>query len=192
MKIIEYYYNLIYYFFYRGFIKASAGISIPVFMIYSVIYKIPLLKKRYARRGINNPLQWHKERYKQRILENPSFSLGTMYGGGLTISSLAFILIGFYKIVKNFLFPDFQDSFGYLLIIFGLIAYTIDNLLVIQQDQGEKYIKKFNKIKDKSWRRKWAFITALTFPLSTTFMVMTSKSSYIGGFLYAVHQYLFH
>ena len=192
MKIIEYYYNLIYYFFYRGFIKASAGISIPVFMIYSVIYTIPLLKKRYARRGINNPLQWHKERYKQRILENPSLSLGTMYGGGLTMTSLAFMLVGFYKIIKNLLFPDFQDSFEYVVSIAGVCAYFISNLLVHQQDQGEKYIKQFNKIKDKSWRRKWGFITALTFPLSITFMVMTSKSSYIGGFLYAVHQYLFH
>ena len=192
MKRIEYYYNLIYYFFYRGFIKASASISIPVFMIYSVIYKIPFLKKRYAKRGINNPLQWHKERYKQRILENPSFSLGTMYGAGFSIISLTFIYIGFYKIIKNLVFPDFQDSFGYVLIISDTFAWLTHIVLSRDKDQGEKYIKQFNKIKDKSWRRKWGFITALTFPLSITFMVMTSKSSYIGGFLYAVHQYLFH
>ena len=194
MKIIEYYYNLIYYFFYRATI--TTGIKVnnynPFFILTKIYYERPSIKKKYLARGINDPYKYFKKKTIKDRLLNPSLSLGTMYGGGLTMTSLAFTLVGFYKIIKNLLFPDFQDSFEYVVSIAGVCAYFISNLLVHQQDQGEKYIKKFNKIKDKSWRRKWAFITALTFPLSITFMVLTSKSSYIGGFLYAVHQYLFH
>ncbi len=195
MKNIEYYYNLIYYFFYRGTIRFFQILDFllkPIkILLFFIAKKVPSIQKKYEERGITNPEEYF-ERWMKNVDENPSRSIGTMYGGGLAMSSLAFTLIGFYKLLKNLFYPEFQDSFGYLLIVFGLIAYTIDNFLVTQQDQGEKYIKQFNKIKDKRWRRKWAFITALTFPLSITFMVMASKSSYIGGFFFELHQYIFH
>ena len=110
-----------------------------------------------------------------------------MYGGGLTMATLAGFYAGFYKIFNNLFIPEFESSFKYIIIISFILAFITDMFL----DQGEKYIKEFNKIKDKSWRRKWAFITALTFPLSITFMVLTSKNSYIGGFFFELHQYLF-
>ena len=191
MKTIEYYYNLIYYFFYRGYIGFAHFIDIllrPVKLFFLFIAKrIPSIQKKYKKRGITNPEEYF-DKWMKNVDENPSLSLGTMYGGGLTMVTLAGFYAGFYKIFNNLFIPEFESSFKYIIIISFILAFITDMFL----DQGEKYIKQFNKIKDKSWRRKWGFITALTFPLSITFMVMTSKSSYIGGFLYAVHQYLFH
>lgn len=194
MKRIEYYYNLIYYFFYRGFIKVLHFIrwlSSPLIkLLFFISEFFPATQRVYDKRGIKDPKKWYEQRMKN-VDENPSLSLGTMYGHGFATVSLAFILIGFYKLLKNFFFPDFADLFGYILTIAGLVAYGIDIYLTQIEKKSETYIKKFNQIKDKKWRIKWAVITAFTFPLSITFMVLTSKGSYIGGFFYSLHTYLF-
>ena len=192
MKIMEYYYNLIYYFFYRGFIQLD--IKMDVFdsfadFIADILFKSKIIK-------VANPTTDKEEIEKRKVHaeiidKKVTKSLGTMYGHGFAAASLACILIGAYKILKNFLFPDFQDSFIYLIIIFATLAYGLDIYFTQTYDKDVYYINQFNKIKDKRWRRKWAFITALTFPLSITFMVMASKSSYIGGFFFELHQYLF-
>lgn len=191
MKRIEYYYNVIYYFFYRGSVQFIYDPSPSESKLMNKLEETKFMKKINKRLHIDNPKE-HDAKLVNKIMTDPSLSFGTMYGAGFSIISLTFIYIGFYKIIKNLVFPDFQDSFGYILIIADTCAWFTHIVLSRDKDQGEKYIKKFNQIKDKRWRRKWAFITALTFPLSISFMVLTSKSSYIGGFFYAVHQYLFH
>jgi hypothetical protein len=110
-----------------------------------------------------------------------------MYGGGITIASLAFIFVGLYHILKIIFFPTYEDSLKYIFAVTGILAYLIDNLLVTQQDQGIKYIKEFNNIKDKKWRLKWAIITALIFPFSIWFMISTSTDGMIGKFLMKLH-----
>jgi len=185
MKIIEYYYNIIYYFFYRGYIRYDS----QFFSFEKIFYKLQktsYMKKLYKKKGIDNPREWFDERIKDR-LENPERSLATMYGGGIAIASLTFILVGFYHILKIIFFPSFEDSFGYVLAVTGILAYLIDNLLVTQQDQGVKYIKEFNNIKDKKWRLKWAIITVLTFPFSIWFMITSSTDGMIGKFLMNLH-----
>lgn len=200
MKRIEYYYNLIYYFFYRGFIKVLHFIrwlSSPLIkLLFFISEFFPATQRVYDKRGIKDPKKWYEQRMKN-VDENPSLSLGTMYGATFSISSLGFIYVGVYKIVKNLFFPDFEDNFAYVISTFFFLAWLTHGVLsrgILERnkyEQGKTYIKKFNQIKDKKWRIKWAVITAFTFPLSITFMVLTSKGSYIGGFFYSLHTYLF-
>ena len=188
MHSIEHYYNILYYFFYRGFIKFSVIISVPVFSLYFFIYKIPYIKKRFEKKGIDNPLQWHKQKYKEEFLENPVRSLGTIVGGGIAISVLGFVYLGIWHIIRNYFFPTHQNSLAYSLIIIGLLAYTTDNLLVTQHDQGQKYIKKFNK-KTGWWRIKWAIITALSPIFAIWFAIITSSYGSVGQYILNLNGY---
>jgi hypothetical protein len=200
MKHLEYYYNVIYYFFYRGAIKMFYGMDVLLYPLRKFLFllakTLPSVQRRYEKRGIKNPEEWfHK--WNTNITENPSLSLATMYGAGLTIGSLMGFYVGFYKIFHNLFFPDFQDVFKYVLIPCAILAWLTHGVLsrgILESgkdEQGEKYIKQFNQIKDKRWRLKWALITALTFPSSIVFMVYTSKSFPIGHLFFELHNYLF-
>ena len=168
-------------------IRSSYSVSIPIFAVYSLIYKIPMMKKRFEKKGITNPLEWHKNKFKTEILENPKLSLATMYGHGFSASSLGFIFIGFYHILKIIFFPTFEDSFGYILIVAGVLAYGLDIYFTQTENKDVEYIEAFNNIKDKKWRLKWAIITALVFPFSIWFMISTSTDGMIGKFLMNLH-----
>jgi hypothetical protein len=146
----------------------------------------PATQKVYEKKGIKNPKEYYKNRMKE-IDANPKLSIATMYGAGFTISSLGFIYVGFYHILKIIFFPTFEDSLGYVLTVNGILAFLTDNLLAVKQGQGVKYINEFNNIKDKKWRLKWAIITALVFPFSIWFMISTSTDGMIGKFLMNLH-----
>jgi len=182
MHYIEHYYNILYYFFYRGFIRFSAIISVPVFGLYFFIYKIPYIKNRFKTKGIDNPLQWHKQKFKEEFLENPKLSLGTIIGHGLASSILLGIYFGFYHIVINLFSPGFEDIFLYTLIIISILAYGTDIILTQKPDQGVFYIQQFNK-KTGWWRIKWSIITALSPFFAIWFAMTTTQSGDIGRFI---------
>jgi len=187
MKTIEYYYNIIYYFFYRwavNFFKSDKKPSED--KLWQWINSRKIVQKQHKKFHIDNPEE-HFDKLDEQYTIGPDHSLATMYGGGITIASLAFIFVGLYHILKIIFFPTYEDSLKYIFAVTGILAYLIDNLLVTQQDQGIKYIKEFNAIKDKKWRLKWAIITALVFPFSIWFMISTSTDGMIGKFLMKLH-----
>jgi len=187
MKTIEYYYNIIYYFFYKGAVRYFKFDKKPSEdKLNQWIDKQEFMQKIYKKQHIDNPAE-HFDKLGEQYTIGPDHSLATMYGGGITIASLATILVGFYHILKIIFFPSFEDSLGYIFTFTGIFAYTFHNLFVRQQDQGIKYIKEFNNIKDKKWRLKWAIITALIFPFSIWFMISTSTDGMIGKFLMKLH-----
>jgi len=182
MHYIEHYYNILYYFFYRGFIRFSAIISVPVFGLYFFIYKIPYIKNRFKTKGIDNPLQWHKQKFKEEFLENPKLSLGTIIGGTINIAVHATLFLGVYHIIKNIFFPTNEDNYAYTVIFTFIIAYIIDDRFVTHNKKGKKYIQQFNK-KTGWWRIKWSIITALSPFFAIWFAMTTTQSGDIGRFI---------
>ena len=191
MKYLEYYYNIIFYFFYMGAIKFFYGIDYifwPILKIfYFIINKLPAIRRYYVTDEYDDPEKAAKVRLK-KITENPERSLGTTIGGGITLSVLGIIYLGIWHIIRNYFFPTYQDSLVTSLIIIGFIAYTTDNLLVTQHDQGVKYIKQFNK-KKGWWRIKWSIITALSPFFAIGFALMTSSYGTVGQYLLELNGY---
>jgi len=82
MKQIEYFYNVIYYFFYKAAIKISYGLDFilyPYRKLIFLIIDIPFIRQQYTKRGISNPKKTIEERRK-KTTENPTLSRGTRIG----------------------------------------------------------------------------------------------------------------
>ena len=185
MKNIEYVYNVIYYFFYRGSIKMFSGIIYIVTPIVKIFYffinRIPSIRKYYVTEENDDPLNVAIKRTK-KFTENPKLGAGTIYGHGFATISLALLYIGVYHIIKQLLFPTFEDSFKYILIITVILAYATDVIFTQIGDKDVRYIKEFNK-KTGWWRVKWSIITALTPFIVIWFSISTSEGGMIGNYL---------
>lgn len=177
MKNIEYFYNVIYYFFYRGTIKFAKGsiyLGMPIVIIfYFFINRIPSIRKYYVTEENDNPLDVAIKRTKKSI-ENPKNGLAKMLGGGISISVVMTLYIGIYNIIRNLIFPTFEDSFAYVLMITATLAFITDVFLSQIYNKDEKYIKEFNKRKGW-WRVKWSIITALTPFIVIWFAIATAR-----------------
>ncbi len=102
MKQIEYFYNIIYYFFYRGAIKISYGLDFilyPYRKLIFLIIDIPVIRKQYTKRGIINPRKTIEERRK-KTTESPILSRGTIIGAGLAQFTFVLFYIGIHHIFK--------------------------------------------------------------------------------------------
>ncbi|RXJ84889.1 hypothetical protein [Arcobacter sp. CECT 8985] len=188
MNQIEYFYNIIYYFFYRSAIKISYGLDFilyPYRKLIFLIIDIPIIRKQYTKRGITNPRKTIEERRK-KTTENPILSRGTIIGHGFATSVLLFFYIAIYHIFKYSFFPTFQDSFGYVLTVTGILAYSTDIIFTQTSDKDIRYIKEFNKRKGW-WRTKWKIITILSLFLSLWFSLTTSSGGNVGQFLISLH-----
>lgn len=189
MKQIEYFYNIIYYFFYRGAISFANGsiyLGMPIIKVfYFFVNKIPSIRKYYVTEDNDDPLNVALKRTK-KVTENPSLGLGTMIGASGPMSVVFFIYIGAYHIIKYLLFPSFEDSFGYVITVAAILAFLTDILFSQMGDKGEKYIKEFNK-KKGWWRIKWKIITIASLFLSLWFSLSTSSGGMIGQYLISLH-----
>ncbi|WP_198263500.1 hypothetical protein [sulfur-oxidizing endosymbiont of Gigantopelta aegis] len=184
MKLLEYYYNIIYYFFYRGFVISGTfiGTHNPFILLIYFYYKIPSVKQKWLEKGITNPYRHHIDIRIKKIIVNEEFGLGTMYGGGVTIFVLGLFFLGIYHIFKHIFFPTYEDVFSYTILTAVGIAWIAEQTLSWRQKKGENYIKKFNKIKG-FWRIKWATITALSPFFVIWFSISTSTDGTIGRYL---------
>ena len=190
MKHLEYYYNILYYFFYRGYITIAivARKYNPLIVFVYLFYKIPYIKNRFRAKGINDPFKWHMGSGKIKWLEDPKLSLGTIVGHGLASSILLGIYFGFYHIAANLFFPAFKDDFLYTLIIITILAYGTDIILTQKPDQGVYYIMQFNKITGW-WRIKWSIITTLSPFFAIWFALTTTQSGDIGRYILSLNGY---
>ncbi|WP_324172506.1 hypothetical protein [Sulfurimonas sp.] len=177
MKNIEYFYNVIYYFFYRGSIKMFNGIiylAMPILKVfYFFINRMPSIRKYYVINEDDDPLEVAIARTR-KFTENPKLGAGTIIGGGISISVVMFLYIGIYNIIRNLFFPIFEDSFGYILMITATLAFITDVFLSQIYNKDEKYIKEFNK-KKGWWRIKWSIITALLPFVVILFAIATAR-----------------
>ena len=167
MKKIEYFYNVIYYFFYRATIRFALfvrGRYNPLIFLLYLFYSIPFIKNKFKKKGIDDPLQWHLgygKDVEKTSIGNTKVSAGTIIGAGLAQNNFLLFYMGIYYIIKHFLFPNFEDSFGYIVSISVVLAFSTDVVFSQINNKGEKYIKEFNK-KKGWWRIKWKIITILS------------------------------
>ena len=192
MKQIEYFYNVIYYFFYRATIKLALfvrGRYNPLIFILYLFYNIPYIKNEFKKKGIDDPLAWHlgyDKKIEETSIANPKVSVATMIGAGFAEFTFLLFYIGIYNIVKYFLFPSFEDNFAYVLTVTVILAFLTDVLFSQISGKGVKYIKKFNK-KKGWWRIKWKIITISSLFLTLWFTIETSSSGRIGKYLISLH-----
>ena len=176
MKQIEYFYNVIYYFFYRAAIKFAKGsiyIGMPILKVfYFFVNRIPSIRKYYVTEENDDPLDAALKRTK-KFTENPTLGIGTIIGAGLAQNNFLLFYIGMYHIIKHFLFPTFEDKFIYIIVITVILAFLTDVVFAQINDKSIKYIKEFNK-KKGWWRTKWKIITILSPFVSLAFCLYSA------------------
>ena len=154
-------------------------------VFYFFVNRIPSIRKYYVTKDNDDPLDVALKRTKE-ITENPKLGIGTMVGATFSMSVLFFFYIGIYLIFKYLFFHTFEDSFGYVVSIAGVLAFSTDMIFTQINHQGEKYIKEFNK-KKGWWRIKWKIITISSLFLSLWFSLEASSSGAIGRYLISLH-----
>ncbi len=184
MKDIEYYYNIFYYFFYNGAIKSGTFIAKynPFSILIYLYYKLPSVKQKWIKKGIKNPYKHHINIRVNKFIRNKQFSPGTIYGGFFSLSVLGFLFLSIYHLIRNLLFPGYEDNFIYSMTICFAIAWTINNKLTLNAGQGEKYITEFNR-KKGWWRIRWASITLLSPFFVIWLAISTSNQGAIGQYI---------
>ena len=192
MKQIEYFYNVIYYFFYRATIKFALFVRSRynplVFFVY-LFYNIPYIKNKFKKKGIDVPFEWHMgydKNVEETSIGNTNVSAGTIIGAGFSISVIFFLYMGIYHIVKHLFFPTFEESNSYDIIIAAILAYLTDIVFTVRNDKSKKYIKEFNK-KKGWWRTKWKIVAILSLLLSLWFSLETSSQGTIGKYLLSLN-----
>ncbi len=189
MNKIEYYYNIINYFFYRA---VRAYFKIGYYIVYPAKRFLMILAYKLAiKKGKNisfSEVENIFEKEEKNLDKGTALTPSIIVGGGISISVLSFIFLGIWHLIRNYFFPTYQDNFVYSFIIIGLIAYTVDNLLVTQRNQGAKYLKIFNK-KKGWWRIKWATIASISPIIALSFAISTSSYGFIGKYILSVNGY---
>ena len=192
MNQVEYFYNIIYYFFYRAIIKFALfvrGRYNPLIFILYLFYNIPYIRNRFKEKGIYDPLKWHlgyDKKVEDTSIGNPKGSAGTIIGASGPMLITFFLYMSIYHIILYLFFPTFQDNFGYVVTIVAILSFLTDVILSQVNNKGEKYIKEFNKRKGW-WRTKWKIITILSLFLSFWFSLTTSSGGNVGQFLISLH-----
>ncbi len=170
MKHFEYLYNIHCYFYFQAYLKSLWIINTPLFLIIGPIYLIPFIKQYYKKRGVDNPLQWHKEKVQEKKIHN----LLVMEGAHIAMVVVFLLYLGFFNIGRKIFYadPSLYPSLIIELVIIGLATFGTDFFFTDQDDKGEKYIKQFDT-KNATWRIKWIMVTTLSPFLAILFAIFT-------------------
>ena len=108
--------------------------------IFLLLYKIPFIKRRMKNKyGIENPLEYYND-----FFLNKEYGFSQRFVFGAFFGIILVILLTF-CILTNKLFQLNLDFENYYLIILGIIAYMVSNLLVYKNDTYLDYFEKFEK-----------------------------------------------
>ncbi len=108
--------------------------------IFLLLYKIPFIKRRMKNKyGIENPLEYYND-----FFLNKEYGFSQRFVFGAFFGIILVILLTF-CILTNKLFQLNLDFENYYLIILGIIAYMVSNLLVYKNDTYLDYFENFEK-----------------------------------------------
>ena len=148
---MERFWNIVYYFAYQTDYKLHMAFSKiePVGLFINLLFWVPFVKKFYQRKGvtlksINNNVD--------EAFKNPDKGLSTIFSFGLILGGQVFFLLGIFMCFPNKNLPI------ELLVVFFIIAFFVDYLLLLRKDKYLKYFKEFDK-KPRRWKVKWAWIS---------------------------------
>jgi hypothetical protein len=108
--------------------------------IFLLLYKIPFIKRRMKNKyRIENPLEYYND-----FFLNKEYGFSQRFVFGAFFGIILVILLTF-CILTNKLFQLNLDFENYYLIILGIIAYMVSNLLVYKNDTYLDYFEIFEK-----------------------------------------------
>jgi hypothetical protein len=146
---MERFWNLIYYFAYKGDYKLHLFFNKinPALLL----YRFNFAKRRFAKMGVDNPIEKLNKSYKKKDTGISSFR-----AGGLMILlivlfcfGIGFIYIGLFRI------KYFDNN---LFIIVLPITLFLNYLLLFKQNKYLRYFEEFEKF-DYAKKKKWALIS---------------------------------
>lgn len=195
MKKIEYFYNVIYYFYFKAMIRVGILFSLklnPLLWIVKFYYKLPKVKDSYLKKGIDEPFKNHIEK-TMKLIKDPEKGPSVYTSQGISASLLIFTFLGIYHILRALFFPNFEDYFEqnigdpflYQLIIFCAASMILTAILLSGNGNIPKsvtYLKEFDK-KTGFWRTKWKIIAFLAPFITVYFALTTGVDGYTGKFL---------
>jgi hypothetical protein len=149
MKVIERFWNLIYYFAYLGDYRIHLMFNKINPVLY--IYKFPFAKRHFTKKGIDPVLELNK------AFKRPDFGFSNMLVGGLMYGLVFIFQIGIIEIFLGFTRLKPQGIF-FIVIPPFIISIVINNMLLFKNDKYLKYFQEF-KLMDKFLKKKWSWIS---------------------------------
>ena len=160
---MERFWNLIYYFAYKGDYKLHLlfnKINPIVFL-----YKLNLSKRRFAKMGVDNPVEELNKSFKKEDTGISSFR-----AGGLMIILVALFCFGIGFIYIGVLRISRFNSNMFIIVL--PITLLFNYFLLFKNNKNLEYFKEFEKM-DRSSKKKWAWISLLVI-LSFFFFIVGS------------------
>jgi membrane protein insertase Oxa1/YidC/SpoIIIJ len=147
---MERFWNLIYYFAYKGDYKLHLLFNKinPVLLL----YKFNFSKRRFAKMGIDNPVEELNKTFKKSDTGISSFR-----AGGLMILLIVLFCFGIGNIYIGINRIRFNVSLYPFLIVLA-ITFLFNYYLLFRHDKYLKYFKEFEKM-DKKNKMIWAWIS---------------------------------
>ena len=160
---MERFWNLIYYFAYKGDYKLHLLFNKinPIVLL----YKLNFSKRRFAKMGVDNPVKELNKSFKKEDTGISSFR-----AGGLMILLVALFCFGMGFIYIGVLRISRFNSNIFIIVL--PITLLFNYFLLFKNNKNLEYFKEFEKM-DRSDKKKWAWISLLVI-LSFFFFIVGS------------------
>ena len=146
---MERFWNLIYYFAYIGDYKLHLLFNKinPVLLI----YKLNLSKRRFAKMGVDNPVEELNKSFKK-----PDTGISIFRAGGLMILLIVLFCFGIGFIYIGLLRINYFNSNIFIFII--PITLLFNYFLLFRHNKYLRYFKEFEKM-ERTDKKRWAWIS---------------------------------
>ena len=148
MKTIELYLNIVHFCFYKADYKLHLLFNnINPFLL---LAKIPFLKRRNERLGINIQKQLNKN------FSNKNYGYSVTFAGGILLALLFFLFFGVFGLFRKLFTTAILETFHF--IFFGVLSALVCYVFVFKKNIYIKYFDKFEKW-TKEEKRKYSWLT---------------------------------
>jgi hypothetical protein len=166
MKKFERFWNIVFYFVWRGLVIIDRIINIP----FNLIYKIPSMQRRFKRHNFD-PKEVH-----ERIWNN---GFNIWWSGAYTLLLMILVWMSISLPIVAHYHPEGRNGdivLGIFITVF-IFLFFFNAYLLVWKDKYIKYFREFKR-KPHQWKVKWAWISLavilipiLMFALSMKFLM---------------------
>ena len=191
MKQIIYFYNVLYYFYYRATINFHKSVIVLAYpfikTFYFFINSIPKIRRYYVINENDDP----EEIGRSRLNNFSRGFIAPLYASVFQMYLLFCFYFGIYHIFTGLFFHDmfFKRSPIYIWAILGVLAYVTELIIEAKTKRDDGHIiKEFDK-KRGLWRFVWSIIATLMIFLAPAFGIWTSSGGSAGQYILSLTKY---
>lgn len=147
---MERFWNMVHYFVYNA--QCRFHLSFNKINPFFFLYKKPSMKRRFQKDSIDDPIN-----RLNKSFNSPDTGISVMWAGIIMFFLVFSIFIG----TENLYLASVRKSFNrqdYDLIIFFIMSYVTNHVLLFRRNKYLTYFKEFNMMKDEE-KKKWAWIS---------------------------------